>query len=399
MGCCRASWRDSARAPAVVPMHAEIAGAGFGGLVAAIALARRGWSVRVHERTPFVRSEGYGIAIHRNGILVLQALGAFDEILQGSVRVSHLETRRADGSLTSQVPARLTYRISRQHMIGVLSRCAQQAGVEVLVDSEVDGAQPDGQLCLKDGTRLAADLVIGADGVHSRVRDSLDLLDRRSMLPDGAMRFVFQVDPGATGIDPVAGAPAIEYWSGSRRLIWNACAPDQIYVAMSCLASDATGQQVPLDATSWQQAFPALAPQIARMAASVDWDSVKWVRFQTIHLKRWSAGKVAVLGDAAHAMPPNLGQGGGCAMMNAWSLANAVADAGSIPEALAAWEQRERPLTEHTQRWSRMYSATTVWPAWMRSAAFFATGRVGWLRSQYQKTANHIPVGLRADAV
>ena len=154
MGCCRASWRDSARAPAVVPMHAEIAGAGFGGLVAAIALARRGWSVRVHERTPFVRSEGYGIAIHRNGILVLQALGAFDEILQGSVRVSHLETRRADGSLTSQVPARLTYRISRQHMIGVLSRCAQQAGVEVLVDSEVDGAQPDGQLCLKDGTRL-----------------------------------------------------------------------------------------------------------------------------------------------------------------------------------------------------------------------------------------------------
>ena len=379
-------------------MHAEIAGAGFGGLVAAIALARRGWSVRVHERTPIMRSEGYGIAIHRNGILVLQALGAFDEILQGSVRVSHLETRRSDGGLTSQVPARLTYRISRQHMIGVLSRCAQSAGVEVVVDSEVDGADPEGYLCLKDGTRLAADLVIGADGVDSRVRDSLGLLDRRVLLPDGAMRFVLPVDPGTTGIDPQAGAPAIEYWSGSRRIIWNACAPDQIYVAMSCLVADTEGQRVPLHVASWQKAFPALAPHIARMGGDVDWDNVKWVRFQTIRLKRWSAGKVAILGDAAHAMPPNLGQGGGCAMMNAWALANMVDTAGTIPQALAAWEQNERPLTEHTQRWSRMYSATTLWPAWMRSAAFFATGRVGWLRSQYQKTANHIPVGLQADS-
>ena len=84
-------------------------------------------------------------------------------------------------------------------------------------------------------------------------------------------------------------------------------------------------------------------------------------------------------------------------MMNAWSLAAMAADATSIPDALAAWERNERPLTEHTQQWSRMYSATTLWPAWMRSAAFYATGRVGWLRGQYQKTANHIPLGLRAE--
>ena len=149
-------------------MHAEIAGAGFAGLVAAISLARSGWSVRVHERTPFVRSEGYGIAIHRNGILVLQSLGVFDDIRSGAVRVSHLETRRADGSLTSQVPAKLTYRISRQHMISVLHQHAVGAGVDIVVNSEVEGALPEGVLLLKNGTRLSADLVIGADGVHSR---------------------------------------------------------------------------------------------------------------------------------------------------------------------------------------------------------------------------------------
>ena len=380
-------------------MHAEIAGAGFGGLVAAIALARAGWSVRVHERTPFVRSEGYGIAVHRNGILVLQSLGVFNDIQTGAVRVSHLETRLADGSLTSQVPAKLTYRISRQRMIGVLQEHAVRAGVDLVVDSEVESALPEGVLVLKDGTRLNADLVLGADGVHSKVRDSLQLLDRRVMLPDGAMRFVFPVDAAQTRIDPKVGAPAIEYWSGSRRVIWNACAPDQIYIAMSCLASDTLGQRGPLDLRSWQTAFPALADAIGRMATTVQWDSVRWVRFQTIRLRRWSQGKVALIGDAAHAMPPNLGQGGGCAMMNALSLAASVSNADRIEDALATWEARERPLTEHTQKWSRMYSATTQWPQWLRSAAFYATGHVGWLRTQYQKAANHVPMGVQPDLV
>lgn len=379
--------------------HAEIAGAGFGGLVAAIALARAGWSVRVHERTPFMRSEGYGIAIHRNGILVLKTLGVFDEILKGSVRVSHLETRLADGTLTSQVPAKLTYRISRQHMVGVLCAAAEETGVEVVVNSEIEGADSSGKLMLKNGQQLSADLVVGADGVNSRVRDSLGLLQRRVMLPDGAMRFVFPSAAGTAPVDMLAGAPAIEYWSGSRRLIWNACAPNQIYVAMSCLASDSSGQRIPLDLASWSAAFPSVAGDIERMGATVDWNSVKWVQFQTVHLKRWSAGRVAVIGDAAHAMPPNLGQGGGCAMMNALSLAALVADAPSLPAALLEWERRERALTEHTQKWSRMYSATTLWPQWLRSSAFYATGRVGWLRTQYQKTANHVPMGVRPELI
>ena len=382
-----------------MPRHAEIAGAGFGGLVAAIALARSGWSVRVHERTPFVRSEGYGIAVHRNGILVLKTLGVFDEILRGSIRVSHLETRQADGTLTSQVPAKLTYRISRQHMISVMCSAAQSAGVEIVVDSEAVGADAAGKLRLKDGRSLQADLVIGADGVNSRVRDSLGLLHRQILLPDGAMRFVFPIGPGKAPADAVAGAPAIEYWSGSRRLIWNACSTDQIYVAMSCLASDQPGQKIPLDVESWARAFPALRSEVERMQVLADWERVKWVQFQTTHLKRWSAGHVAILGDAAHAMPPNLGQGGGCAMMNALSLATEVADAPSIAAALQEWERRERPLTEHTQRWSRMYSATTLWPQWLRSTAFYATSRVGWLRTQYQRTANHTPMGVRTEFI
>ena len=65
--------------------HAEIAGAGFAGLVAAIALADRGWTVRVHERTPFLRAEGFALTIHGNGVKVLKALGVFEPAVAGAM--------------------------------------------------------------------------------------------------------------------------------------------------------------------------------------------------------------------------------------------------------------------------------------------------------------------------
>ena len=380
-----------------MPRHAEIAGAGFAGLVCAIALARRGWSVRVHEKTPLLRSEGFGIAVHRNGILVLQALGVFEAVRAGSLRVSHLETRDAHGALNASTPAKLTYRISRQHLVQVLAEEARRLGVEIVVGSQVAGADAAGALLLEGGRRLEADLVVGADGVNSRVREGLGLVADRTWLADGAMRFVVPLPPEEPLADPARGAVAIEYWSGTRRVIWNACAPDQVYVAMSCLQSDATGCEVPIHVASWSAAFPHLAPEFARMRAEADWERVKWVRFQVLKLDRWSAGRAAVVGDAAHAMPPNLGQGGGCAMMNALSLAIEVAEASDIEAALHRWEARERPLTEHTQRWSRRYSATTLWPQWLRAFAFQASGRISWLRARVQRTAEHVPTGARLE--
>ena len=68
------------------PGHAEIAGAGFGGLVAAIGLADRGWRVRVHERREVLHAEGYGIAIQDNMTRVFAALGIRDEILAGGMK-------------------------------------------------------------------------------------------------------------------------------------------------------------------------------------------------------------------------------------------------------------------------------------------------------------------------
>ena len=67
-------------------------------------------------------------------------------------------------------------------------------------------------------------------------------------------------------------------------------------------------------------------------------------------LERWSTGRVAIVGDSAHAMPPTLAQGAGCAMMNALGLAVALDETDTVEAGLALWQQRERPLTDHTQR-------------------------------------------------
>ena len=119
---------------------------------------------------------------------------------------------------------------------------------------------------------------------------------------------------------------------------------------------DVAARALPLDKSLWQASFPHLAPLIERIGADGRYD-----RFEYIRLKRWSSGRVAVIGDAAHAIPPNIGQGAGCAMMNALSLGVYLDRHANVETALQAWERAERPLTNHTQRISRLYGMPTFW--------------------------------------
>ena len=139
---------------------------------------------------------------------------------------------------------------------------------------------------------------------------------------------------------------------------------------------------------AWKRWFPHLEPLIDRLGGEARYD-----RFEYVKLKRWSSGRVAMLGDAAHALPPNIGQGGGCAMMNALSLAVHLGQEPNIVLALKAWERKERPLTDHTQRISLMLGWPTTWPPALRAKALALAGRSKWLVAQRTRTALHRPTG------
>jgi 2-polyprenyl-6-methoxyphenol hydroxylase-like FAD-dependent oxidoreductase len=164
----------------------------------------------------------------------------------------------------------------------------------------------------------------------------------------------------------------------------------QTYIALGALASDDEAIRVPVNKKLWKASFP-VAHLIDRIGEEARWD-----RFETIKLSRWSRGHVAIIGDAAHAQPPNLGQGGGCAMMCALGLAVALAEHRDVPTALVDWERRERPIVEHTQRVSMLYGALTGWPPYLRAKALNILHRWHWLTRPRLKTANHIPTGTRA---
>jgi 2-polyprenyl-6-methoxyphenol hydroxylase-like FAD-dependent oxidoreductase len=377
--------------------HAEVVGAGFGGLVAAIALAERGFEVRVHERRPSLRGEGYGIAIHRNMACIFAAFGVLEKILAGGKKIDRRDSLDRHGHVVlSQKTARSAYRVDRQHVIAVLAERARRAGVEIVLNSQVERARSDGRIELRDGTIHAADLVVGADGVNSQIRDSLGLLGRRVMEPDGAVRVTIPRTAEEQAADAVSGTAMIEAWADKRRLLYCPVTDDAYYVLLGCATTDAAGRITPLDVEAWAASFPTQRFLLERVHRDADWAQARWVQFQTIRLKRWSSGRVAILGDAAHAMSPYLAQGAGHAMMNALALGVAVSEAADIAQGLNAWERRERPLTEHTQRWTRIYGRTMLLPETLKQLVIRAEKHLPWIGRQYVRAANHVPTGTAA---
>jgi 2-polyprenyl-6-methoxyphenol hydroxylase-like FAD-dependent oxidoreductase len=371
--------------------HAEIAGAGIAGLTAAAALAQRGWSVTVHERSPNLRTFGAGIYIWSNGLKVLKAIGAYDEAIVGAHEGPQFHTRDHLNATMEEIPinrqgsARLVT-VLREQLLTSLLNAAQKAGARVITNSDAVGGTPDGELLLADGQALSADLVIGADGINSRVRDSLDLLMYRKPLGYGAVRMMISRSNEDVPVED--RARYIEYFTGSRRILYTPASATDLYIALCASVDDKEAYSLPANQNLWAESFPHLAKLVARFG-----DAGRWDTFEILKLKSWSRGKAAILGDGAHAMPPYLGQGGGCALMNALGLAVALDETADIPTALATWEARERPLTEHTQDTAERLGDMNFWPDDVRSAVLKITGQTAEIGAERMRTALHEPTG------
>jgi 2-polyprenyl-6-methoxyphenol hydroxylase-like FAD-dependent oxidoreductase len=369
----------------------EIVGAGIAGLAAAAALAARGWRVRVHERSAAIRAAGSGIYIWENGLRVLEAIGAFEQAVAGAHWGKIRETRNERNEVTAvhrfdtERHGRVVS-IVRQQLMDALRQAAESAGAEIRLRSHGVRAHPDGAIDFADGASAEADLVIAADGVNSQLRDSLGLLRRRRVLGDGAIRFLIpRTEEERISPD---GRKYIEYWSGARRILYTPCNPETVYLALTALNGDDAARALPFPTDTWIASFPFLGDLLRRISGPGRWDD-----FETVRLRRWSAGRVGVIGDAACAQAPNLGQGGGCALMGAVSLAATLDEIADVPSALAAWERRERPLYEQTQRFSSFLSSVTRWPNAVRSGFFSLAGRSEWFSRLRWRAARHRPFG------
>lgn len=371
---------------------ATVVGGGFAGLAAATALARYGWNVTLHERGPEIRAFGSALALSENGLKVLEMLGAYDDAVQGAFPLSNRETRDGEGRLLSsynwktEVQTLRMFMLLRSRVIAALETAARKAGVTIVTSSEITEVDADGAVTLASGEIRTADLVVIADGAGSRSSVRKGLFKRRKLFADGSIRMLVPRD--AAGEWPEG--TFVEYWSGRRRAMLSPCSEKHLYLGLIAQKGDERGTRAPIDKESWIESFPVLRDYIETVGEQERWS---WDQYQSVILTKWHQGRVAILGDAAHAMSPNFGQGAALAMVNALSLAAVVSKARDIETALAGWEENERPLVDRTQLLSGVYSSLMNWPAFARNAALAGMGRSRWIMKQRTLAAYRTPTG------
>jgi 2-polyprenyl-6-methoxyphenol hydroxylase-like FAD-dependent oxidoreductase len=264
----------------------------------------------------------------------------------------------------------------RPTVIEVLRDASIEAGVEIVTSSAVATADPAGELVLESGRRLRADLIIAADGARSKVRDSLGIGASHRSLPTIVNRYL--IPSREIAPEPISR----EHWSGHYRIGIAPCGLDQTYVYQVCPEWDKAATALPNDVTLWSKAFPRLRREVAILSQA----HALQHHYGIVWCPRWQKGRVAIIGDAAHGLPPTLGQGAGLTLMNARALALVVATSRSIEEALPAWEAAMRFISDRTQQWSMRYDFfTRQWPAalwFMRPAIIWAFRSIPALNSR-----------------
>ncbi len=368
----------------------EIIGAGLSGLAAAVRFAQLGWQVSLHERSADLRMFGAGIWIWESGLRTLKVLGAYDQAVHRARAIK--EWRVADGRGRVLATREMTIGDRmllppRADLYQALIDRAVALKVDIHTSSVVTHVSPQGKLMIEGGEERSADLVLVANGAHSLLREQLL----------GTAWIDYGIEAGIRMM--IDGRPEdshdviTEYWNGPYRLLFNPCTDGQTYIFLSAPVSDERAKTIPVDRALWREQFPTIAGVIDRFEEASRWD-----RLVNVRCRRWNHGRVAIIGDAAHAMPPNLGQAANTAFINVMALAEAVDSAADVPSALVGWEERQRPITNHVQWWSYLYGYVVgKWPKSLmplRSDLVRMLAGTEWFDEGLNRGARYVPAGF-----
>ncbi|MBX6751641.1 MAG: FAD-dependent monooxygenase [Micromonosporaceae bacterium] len=334
---------------------AIVVGGGISGLAAAIALHGRGWQVRVLERAPRITDVGAGISLWANALRAFDRVGVGERIRSFAVPEMNSGIRSRDGRFIVRVDAEELARrfgavviLHRADLLDVLVEAAAdltQCGVEVL---SVSSAQDRAEVRHAGGVE-AADLVIGADGIHSAVR--------RAMWPQARPPRYAGYTAWRTVVPPMSIEDAGETWGPGMRFGYAGLPDGRVYcyATANLPAGERAGDELAeLRArfADWHEPIPAFL----RAANSV----LRHDIYELPDLPSFVRGRVALVGDAAHAMTPNLGQGAGQAVEDVATLA-ALLDDDDVPEALARYDALRRRHTQAVVRRSRIAGRLGQW--------------------------------------
>lgn len=321
-----------------------IIGGGIGGLTAALALRAQGADVTVLEQADAISEVGAGLQISPNGFCVLRALGVGDAFqaraVQGQAvelrdyRKSRLVARLDLGLLPADQPY---FFIHRADLIDVLANAVRDAGVKVLLLQQAEtvtpGAVPEIQLA--NGAVVKSDLVIGADGLHSKLRPVLN--------GQAAPFFTRKVAWRATIPNDLGHPPVARVHMGPKRhmVSYPLRGGEMINLVMvqERMEWADEGWAHTDDPDNLRAAFADFGGDAGKMLAQVT-DVGLWGLFRHPVAAHWTGENLAILGDAAHPTLPFMAQGAVMAMEDAWVLADALSRAQTTAEGLAAYQSR-----------------------------------------------------------
>jgi salicylate hydroxylase len=346
-----------------IPLRVAIVGGGIGGVAAATALIQRGIDARLYEQAPALTEVGAGVAIQPNGVRMLKRLGLGDDLERFGARFVEPQFRNADGTFAAAMwPPELASKIEfyGMHRADLLAMFVEKLPPDIVSTGHrcIDFEQDDRQatLTFANGNRATADIVIGADGIHSTLQQFVIAPSRPLFSGQVAHRGI--VSAASVGWRP----GAMRNWLGAGKhfLVFPVRANELVNYVGFVTTEEQTRESwsAPGDPAALAREFAGWDPMVETILAQAN-STFRWGLYDREPLARWTNARLTLLGDAAHPMLPHAGQGANQAIEDGVALATLLshADRDSAPRALQLYEQLRRERTAGVQQRSRLNGA------------------------------------------